>query len=114
MTSKLGVTSEQAAVGAGAIFKKAKDKLSSDDFVKIAVVVPGMDKLLKAAAKPKKKGAFGGAMGKLSGISSLASTFSKLGLSPDMIGKFTGTILPFVKSKGGDSVMKLLKDALNG
>ncbi len=112
MTSKLGVTGEQATGGAGAIFKMAKKNLNTDDFGKIAAVVPGMDKLLKAAPATEEKKGWGAAIGKLSEVSSLAGLFSKLGLSADMIGKFTGIILPFVQSKGGDTVMNILKGAL--
>jgi hypothetical protein len=112
LTSKLGVTGEQATGGAGAIFKMAKEKLNADDFGKIAAVVPGVDKLVKAAPATEEKKGWGSAIGKFSEISSLAGSFSKLGLSADMVGKFTGIILPFVQSKGGDTVMNLLKGAL--
>ena len=40
LVQKLGVTKEQAQGGAGAIFKVAKDKLTADDFGKVAEAVP--------------------------------------------------------------------------
>ena len=46
LTDKLGVSSEQATGGAGAIFGYAKDNLDADDFASIAEGIPGMDGLL--------------------------------------------------------------------
>jgi hypothetical protein len=113
LTTKLGVTKEQAEGGAGAIFKRAKSNLSAKDFGKVANVVPQMDTLLKAAPEiEKSEGLAGGALGKLGGLSSLSSSFSKLGLSPDMIGKFTPIILSYVQSEGGNSIKDLLSKAV--
>ena len=113
LTTKLGVTREQAQGGAGAIFKRAKSNLSTKDFGKVANVVPQMDTLLKAAPEiEKSEGLAGGALGKLGGLSSLSSSFSKLGLSPDMLGKFMPIILSYVQSKGGNSIGDLLSKAV--
>ncbi len=49
LVSQLGVTSTQAAGGAGAIFSLAKDRLAPDQFAQVAAAVPGMDTLLAAA-----------------------------------------------------------------
>ena len=108
LTQKLGVTQEQAKGGAGAIFSTAKEKLSAEDFSKVENAVPGMDDLLQAA--PKAGGLsslFGGG-----GMGDLASAFSKLGLSPDMIGQFTPVILDYVESKGGATVRNILQGVL--
>jgi hypothetical protein len=116
LTQNLGVTPQQAQGGAGAIFDYAKGKLSSGDFSKVAAAVPGMDSLLSAA--PATGGAASsltklpGSAGSLGGLSSLAEPFSKLGMNPDMVGKFVPEILSYVKSSGGDGVMKILQGVL--
>jgi hypothetical protein len=120
LTSQLGVTTDQAQGGAGAIFNLAKQNLSAADFNRIANVIPEMDTLIDAA--PEVKGAasplgkatslLGSKSGKAGGIASLAESFSKLGLNADMVSKFTPIILDFTKSKGGESVMNLLKAVL--
>jgi hypothetical protein len=46
------------------------------------------------------------------GLTTLADSFSKIGLSPDMVNKFVPVILDFVKSEGGQQAMTLLKNAL--
>ncbi len=108
LTQELGVTKEQAKGGAGAIFNTAKEKLSAEDFSKVENAVPGMDDLLQAAPKADGLSSLlgGGEMG------SLASSFSKLGLSPDMIGQFTPVVLDYVESKGGATVRNILQGVL--
>jgi len=117
---QLGVSQDQATGGAGAVFQLAKQKLSSQDFSSIAKVVPGMDTYLGAAPKPKKSsGALGGltslaggGSSKLSTLTSLAGSFKQLGMSGDMVGKFTPLILDYVQNKGGEKAMQLLQGAL--
>jgi len=116
LTQNLGVTPQQAQGGAGAIFGYAKGKLSAGDFSQVAAAVPGMDSLLSAApattASASSLTKLPGGAGSLGGLSSLAEPFSKLGMNPDMVGKFVPEILSFVKSSGGDGVMKILQGAL--
>jgi hypothetical protein len=120
LSSRLGVTKNQAAGGAGSIFQLAKQNLSVEDFSTIAKSVPGIDKMIGAAPKiEKSSGTFGNIssmMGsnssKLGGIAGLTSSFEKLGLTGDMVGKFTPIILDYVKNKGGEHAMTLLKGAL--
>ena len=54
----------------------------------------------------------GNSQGSLSSLAGLASTFSDLGLSSDMIGKFTSVILEYAQSEGGSEIANLLKAAL--
>jgi hypothetical protein len=49
---------------------------------------------------------------KLGGMAGLTSSFEKLGLSGDMVNKFTPIILDYVKNQGGEHAMNLLKGAL--
>jgi Protein of unknown function VcgC/VcgE (DUF2780) len=124
LTSQLGVTEPQAMGGAGAIFSYAKEKLSPESFTKVANAVPEMDQLLAAApavAAPEPAGsapglgalagqgaetlpggdAIGGIADKATGLQSLNDSFGKLGMEPDMVGKFGPVVLDYVKSKGG-------------
>lgn len=121
------MTDDQAAGGAGALFSQAKQKLSPADYGKVSEALPEATGLVDAAPKPE------GESGMMSGVSSalggsgssmgaaaqnagkmggLAKSFSSLGMSPDMVGKFTPIVLDYAKSKGGDTVMNLLKGAL--
>jgi hypothetical protein len=121
LINNLGVTEKQAAGGAGAIFDMTKQNLSAKDFLKIASAVPEAESLIDAAPK-KSSGFMGSLMGtfskteknqdKLGTIGNLAGSFSKIGLSSDMVGQFMPIILDYVKSKGGETAMNLMKGAL--
>jgi hypothetical protein len=115
----LDVNEEQAKGGVGLIFKMAKDKLGGE-FTQVKDAVPEADEIITAAPEGNGKGGFlkglastfGGSAGKLAGIAGLAGGFSKLGLEPEMVGKFIPVILNYVQSKGGDSVKNLLGNVL--
>ena len=118
LSSQLGVTKDQAEGGAGSIFQLAKQNLSDEDFSSIAKAVPGIDKMIGAAPKVEDSSSslkgISSMMGsnKLGGMESLTSSFKKMGLSGDMVNKFTPIILDYVKNKGGEQAMNLLKGAL--
>ena len=118
LSSQLGVTKDQAEGGAGSIFQLAKQNLSVEDFSGIAKAVPGIDRMIGAAPKvggsSSTLGGISSMMGsnKLGGMAGLTSSFEKLGLSGDMVSKFTPIILDYVKNKGGVTAMNLLKGAL--
>lgn len=119
LSKQLSVTPAQATGGAGTLFNLAKSRLSPTNFSKISSVVPGMSGLLKAA--PAASSSMGGVSlsslsgalpGSASGLASAATSFQKLGLSPDMVGKFVPVLTQFVQAKGGSTVASLLSGAL--
>jgi hypothetical protein len=120
LSSQLGVTKDQAQGGTGSIFQLAKQNLSVEDFSSIAKAVPGIDQMMGAAPKVEESsgalGSISSMMGsksnKLVGMAGLTSSFEKLGLPADMVEKFTPIILDYVKNKGGEHAMNLLKGAL--
>jgi Protein of unknown function VcgC/VcgE (DUF2780) len=90
----------------------AKKRLKPEEFAQVAAAVPGMDGLLKAAPLDSKvPAAVSGAAG-LSGLSSLAGSFSKLGVSPEMATKAVPIVTDFIGKKGGADMGKLLAGAL--
>ena len=113
LTKDLNVTPKQATGGAGALFGLAKSRLKPDQFSQVAAAVPGMDGLLKAAPAAGGLSGLGGAVpGAAGGLAPAAAAFQKLGLSPDMVGKFVPVLTKFVGSKGGADVASLLAGAL--
>ncbi len=121
LTQKLGVSEPQAQGGAGAIFQLAKQNLGAEDFAGIEQAVPGMGGMLAAAPQLEENSGllgglsslFGGGSKKLEGMSALAGSFEKLGLKSEMVGMFMPIVLDYVKEKGGEQVMNVLKGALN-
>jgi hypothetical protein len=117
LVDTLGVSEEQATGGSGAVFKEAKNNMSSVDYSQLLNAVPGIDSLISAAPQTgglagKASSLLGGSAGSVGGMTALADSFSKLGLSPDMVNQFVPVILDFVQSEGGQQVMALLKNAL--
>ncbi|MCA9452114.1 MAG: DUF2780 domain-containing protein [Nitrospiraceae bacterium] len=132
LVNNLGVNEGQAKGGAGLLFNLAKNKLGAGEFQRLADKVPAVKDLLGAApassttasAGGSMMGALGGLasslgagglgekMGGLENLANLASGFSQLGLSPDMIGKFLPIVLSFVQNQGGDSMKGLLEKVL--
>lgn len=115
LTKELSVSPSQATGGAGALFNLAKSRLSTADFSKVASVVPGMGGFLKAAPAADSSGlsSLAGALpGGMGGLASTAGAFGKLGLSPEMAGKFVPVLTKFVQAKGGSATAALLSGAL--
>lgn len=120
LSSQLGVSKDQAKGGAGSIFQLAKQNLNVEDFSSIVKAVPDVNQMIGAAPKAEKgssalgslSSVMGGNSNNLQGMADLASSFKQLGMSGDMVSKFTPIILDYVQNKGGDHAMNLLKGAL--
>lgn len=117
LTDLLGVSQKQAEGGAGAVFKAAKNNMSSGDYSQLLSAIPGIDSLIQAAPGAggmagKASSLLGGSSGSLKGVSALTDSFSQLGLAPDMVNKYVDVILGFVQSEAGQQTMTMLKSAL--
>jgi hypothetical protein len=117
LSKELGATPDQAAGAAGALFNVAKSKLSADQFEQVAKAVPGMSSLLKAAPDAGggvagTTGAISQATGSAAGLAGAASSFSKLGLKPEMVSKAVPVLTSFVSKSGGADVGQILAGAL--
>jgi hypothetical protein len=96
----------------------AKSRLSADEFGKVSAAVPGMDRLLKAAPAPapaehsEVSSLESSLPGKMGRTAEVTEAFHKLGMSPEMAGKFLPVMTKFVESKGGLSTASLLEKGL--
>jgi Protein of unknown function VcgC/VcgE (DUF2780) len=116
LSKGLSVTPTQARGGAGALFALAKTRLTAEEFGKVSSDVPGMSGLLKVAPAAggsselaSLEGELPGGMGRLAEV---AEAFHKLGMSPEMAGKFVPVMTKYIKSRGGLSTAGLLEKAL--
>ena len=112
LSKEIGGTPEQAAGAAGALFGVAKSRLKPEEFSQIAAAVPGMNALLGAAPASGMAAAMPQVGGSAAGLATAASAFTKLGLSPDMVGKAVPVLTSFVSKSGGANVGSLLAGAL--
>lgn len=129
LTSQLGVSESQASGGAGTLFKYAQDQLSPSDFSTVSDGLPGVDSLIGQAPEPKSSSSMlgstsnllggssssvGGSSSELGDVAGVASAFSDLGMSPDMVNEFVPVILDYAQSAGSEQVMQILQGALTG
>ena len=117
LTDLLGVTREQATGGAGAVFREAKNNMSTADYSQLISSIPGIDGLIQSAPQVsglagKATSLFGSSSDSVQGLSALTDSFAKLGLSPEMVNKYVDVILDFVQSEAGQQTMSMLKSAL--
>lgn len=112
LSQNLGVSEQQAAGGAGALFNVAQQSLSADEFSQVSSSIPGIDTMIGAAPAPAIGGDLLKSVGGVAGVANLASSFTQLGLKPDMVGQFTPLILDYAKQKGGEIVWELLSKSI--
>ena len=117
LTDLLGVTKKQATGGAGAVFREAKNNMSTADYSQLLSAIPGIDSLIQSAPQVsglagKATSLFGSSSDSMQGLSSLTDSFTKLGLSPEMVNKYVDVILDFVQSEAGQQTMSMMKSAL--
>jgi Protein of unknown function VcgC/VcgE (DUF2780) len=117
LVSQLNVTETQASGGAGAILNYAKSALPTNEYAKVESAVPEAAELIKQApAVDSTTSAIGSVAGKAggtpAGLASLGSSFEKLGLTTDMVGKFVPVVVDYVDKKGGSEVGGILKKVL--
>jgi Protein of unknown function VcgC/VcgE (DUF2780) len=111
LSKEIGATPEQAAGAAGSLFSVAKSRLSPADFSQVANAVPGMDSLL-GAAPAGGQSALSQVAGTAGGLATAASSFTKLGLKPEMVAKAVPVLTSFVTKSGGANVGSLLAGVL--
>jgi len=101
--ARLGITGEQAAGGAGAVFRLAEQRLSPAEFSIIAGSLPGVDGLLEIAPA---------VAGQAGGLDDLALPFALLGMPQALIAPFVGIVLDFASANGSEPVAGLLRRTL--
>ncbi|HKQ97976.1 MAG TPA: DUF2780 domain-containing protein [Candidatus Polarisedimenticolia bacterium] len=103
---QLGITGDQSKGGIGAILGLAKEKLSSNDYDKIAATVPGANKYVD---KAKKMGLLNKPVGNKAGLDSI---FSKLGIPKDKAAQMVPMVTDLVGKIGGEQAKALLTSVL--
>lgn len=118
LVREVGVTTKQAEGGAGLLLGLVEQRLSPEDFVRVADAIPAISDVIGKA--PRTAGRppsplrvllsrwFGG----LGGLLILAGGFEKLGCEKTQIGKFVETLIGFFREKGGEEVAELLRGVL--
>ena len=91
-----GMSSSQAALGAGSLLGLAQAKMPVDQFSQVANAVPGTSSLIATAQKSGLPAA-----SSLTGSSSIAPVLSKAGITPTMMNQLTPALGSMIGAKGG-------------
>ena len=120
LTENLGVSSEQASGGLGAIMNFAKQNVSSEQFSQLSGALPGMDGLLSAvpAVAEMSDGGLGGLLNKaaeysdtLKSANDLKNQFDALGLDTAMISQYVSQAQAYLDTPQGQEAKTMLTDA---
>ena len=106
LAKQVGVTANQAEAGVGSILELSKNKLSPSQFDQLIKPFPSADKYLKEAQNALGPGT------NITDMNGLSKAFTKLGMSPDMVGKFKPVVLDYAGKVGGSSTKNLLAGVL--
>jgi uncharacterized protein VcgC/VcgE DUF2780 len=103
LSSKLGLTADQASAGVGSILAYAQTRLPAADFNKVAGAIPGASDHLQSAKDA------GAVTGPINDVAGLNSAFGKLGISPEVAKQFIPQVTDYVSKVAGPQVGGLLK-----
>lgn len=90
LTNQLGVSTEQAVSGTGALFGLAQQQLSSADLSELESLIPWSSNLPNVQ----------GVLGNIENMQTVKTAFESMGLDPQMVNKFVPVILDYLKQSG--------------
>ncbi|MEF1308546.1 DUF2780 domain-containing protein [Vibrio mytili] len=90
LTSKLPVSTEQAAGGSSALLAMAQSQLSAENSNELESLIPGLSSLGDAQ----------GLLGSVDSLSGVQSAFDQLGIDPAMIAQFAPVIIQYLGEQG--------------
>lgn len=117
LTSQLGVNSQQAQGGVGALLKAAQEQVTPATFGEIGKLLPQASEWMKAV--PSGGGGLGGGLGGMLGgmlggnlgtLAKVASQFSALGIDSSKLAPFAKLALDFLqKNLSGEAKNEIAK-----
>ncbi|MBL0011088.1 MAG: DUF2780 domain-containing protein [Nitrosomonas sp.] len=117
LVHRLSVSPQQALGGAGAIFQLAQANMNPQAFAILSKSIPGMKSMLNAApAMSNLSGDLSALTGEknntLGNVTTLATSFKQLNLSPDMVDLFIPIVTNYVSKTSGQVTADLFRSAL--
>ena len=106
LATSLGMSTEQAQAGVGAMLKLSQARLDAAEYAKIAAVVPRADEYMALAGR---LGAYQGAVPTAAGLS---GAFDKLGITPEQVSKFVPAVTDYVSKAADPGVGMVLANSL--
>lgn len=124
LTSGLGVNTDQASGGMGAIVNYVKNNVSVEQFTQLAQSVPGLDGLVSqmpdiSNISSESSNGVGGLLEKaseysesLKSINDVTKQFEALGLNSEMISSFISSAQSYLDTEQGQQAKKMFTDGL--
>jgi hypothetical protein len=106
LSSSLGMTSQQGQGALGSMLMLAQRRLDTGQFQQIAEYIPRYADYIQGA---RDMGAFSESV---STPAQLDTAFSKIGMTPDQVGKFVPAVTGYLEKFGGRGVADLMTGAL--
>jgi hypothetical protein len=106
LASLVGVSTDQATAGAGALLGLASEKLAPGDYAKVAATIPGASGLVQ------KAGEMTGLGNKFGSMANVTTALGKVGLNSGQVQSMATNLTDIVGKSGGESVKSLLTSAL--
>jgi hypothetical protein len=103
LSSRLGLSSDQAKAGVGAILAYAEGALPATDFQKISTAIPGAGDNIQAAKDA------GAVTDPITDVAGLNAAFSKLSISPEAANQLVPAVTDYVGKVAGPDTANLLK-----
>jgi hypothetical protein len=123
LAERLGIPTDQAAVGAGALLNLIRENASRIDFEQLLKAVPEASNWMGTAASAAQGGGAasgGGLLGEIGsligsltggaagGMGGLLSALAHSGLSPDKLAQFVPELLSLLQQRGGADLLQRL------
>src|SRR5699024_5690313 len=105
LQSQLGLGQDQVAGGLGSMLGLASEKLSANEYDKLAGMIPGADQYLDTAKS------LGALSEPLKNMSDLKNALGSLGMSPGEISRFVPMVTGYLGKSGGADMQSLLAKA---
>ncbi len=102
-----GMSSSQAALGAGSLLGLAQAKMPTDQFSQVANAIPGTSSLIGTAQKAGLPAA-----SSLTGLSSITPVLSKAGITPTMVNQLTPALGSMIGARGGPDLASAFLSAV--
>ena len=122
LMGSLGVNSDQASGGMGAIFNYVKNNVSAEQFGQLVKAIPGADGLVEQMPDISKLSSgqgLGGLLDKaseyndtLKSVNDVKKQFEALGLKPEMISDFVSSAQSYLDTEQGQDAKQVLTDGL--
>ncbi len=106
LSAALGLTPDQATAGAGSLMGLASEKLSAQDYGKVAAAIPGSADLVQKAGQMTGLGNHFGTM------ANVTTALGKMGIAPNQVHAIATNLGDIAGQSGGESVKGMLLGVL--